>query len=424
MLALLISAVLLGGCLAGSASQPETEPALAVATLEAKQQSGYARKRSFVGRVESARNSDLGFELGGLVQRVLVDEGDSVRKGQILAALDTERLRSRRSELVAEKDRQSARLQEMQRGPRREDIEEARATVRTWEARLELADARQRRSKEAFDLDAIAGQEWDDARLGRAQTAQQLEAARQALQELETGTRIEQIEAQMAAVRRLQSQIASLDVDIRKSSLKAPFSGIIAQRHVDEGEVLSPGQSVIRLLENERLEARIGVAAQQARLLDQNPDLELRADGRRLSAQVKAVLPDRQDRTRTVDVVLTLTTPDGLRDGDLVELIIRETVPQKGFWLPISALTESLRGLWAALALVPLQEQPGRYRLERRELEVLASEDDRVFVQGTLRHGELLAASGIHRLAPGQTVRIASDPKSGRSPSDSGHDAQ
>ena len=74
---------------------------LVVATQAIQEQPSYEVRRSFVGRLEARRSTDTGFELGGAVLRILVDEGDAVAKGQMLARLDTKRLGAKRAELEA-----------------------------------------------------------------------------------------------------------------------------------------------------------------------------------------------------------------------------------------------------------------------------------------------------------------------------------
>ena len=64
-------------------------------------QDNYIKERVFIGRVEAGRLSDLGFETGGNVSEIKVDEGSSVKKGDILATLDTDRLEAIRKEAVA-----------------------------------------------------------------------------------------------------------------------------------------------------------------------------------------------------------------------------------------------------------------------------------------------------------------------------------
>ncbi|MEM6796387.1 MAG: hypothetical protein AAF725_20615, partial [Acidobacteriota bacterium] len=135
----------------------------------------------------------------------------------------------------------------------------------------------------------------------------------------------------------------------------------------------------------------------------------------RLEGSVRAVLPTRSRDTRAVEVIFTLQAAlsegDGeegtVRSGDLARLILRRKRPEAGFWLPISALTESSRGLWAVFVV---EGEGDRLVAERRELEVLHEESGRVYARGTLLDGSRVVAGGLHRLVPGQRVEIAGDP--------------
>ncbi|MEM7203934.1 MAG: biotin/lipoyl-binding protein, partial [Planctomycetota bacterium] len=134
---------------------------------------GFVERRTHVGRVEAARVSRIGSELGGAVLEMLVDEGDRVTPGQPLARFDTARLRARRAELDAERLRQEAILAELRAGPRREDIDAQKAQCARLDAAAALARATAARVRAARDHDAVSAQEWDAARL----QAEQAEAA-------------------------------------------------------------------------------------------------------------------------------------------------------------------------------------------------------------------------------------------------------
>ena len=97
---------------------------------------------------------------------------------------------------------------------------------------------------------------------------------------------------------------------------------------------------------------------------------------------------------------------EGLRDGELATLRLERSIPQKGFWLPISSITESSRGLWSCYVAVPVSEESvgATHKLERRELELVHEESDRVYVQGTLNEGDIVVQEGLQRLVPGQLV--------------------
>jgi multidrug efflux pump subunit AcrA (membrane-fusion protein) len=137
ILAVLVSAGLVllhKGSLADLSGDDETATSLRILTVPVESiemSKSYQIDWSFVGRVEASRSSDLGFEFGGLVALLAVDEGDRVKKGAVLAELNTERLSARRAELAA-------------------SLKEAQAS-------LALSDNTRRRTREAFDLNAVSG---------------------------------------------------------------------------------------------------------------------------------------------------------------------------------------------------------------------------------------------------------------------------
>jgi multidrug efflux pump subunit AcrA (membrane-fusion protein) len=85
-----------------------------------------------------------------------------------------------------------------------------------------------------------------------------------------------------------------------------------------------------------------------------------------------------------------------------------------GFWLPVEALTRGDRGLWSVLA-VNTGEEAGSAVVERRDVELLHSDGDRVYVRGTLSADETVVARGTHRLVHGQRVEVTNSNSPDRS---------
>lgn len=332
---------------------------LAVPVVEAAPQSGYELRRPFLGRVEAARASDLGFELAGTVAAVAVREGDVVEAGAVLARLDDARLQARVAELGA-------------------GLAQARAD-------LALARATLARVEEARAFEGVSDQEVDQAR----QTVASLEAA-------ETLA---------------ESRLASARVDLDKSRLAAPWDAVVAARRVDEGQVVAPGQPVLSVVERAPPEVRVGVAGDTLPALAPGQAVPVEAGGRTIEATVRAVLPVRDPRARTVDVVLQLPEGAPVLPGDLARVMLARRIEAPGLWLPIGALAESNRGLWSVFVAEPLagaEAPPGAtHRLERRIVQLLHQEGDRAFVQGAVTAGEQVVADGLQRIAQGQFVRIA-----------------
>lgn len=354
-----VAGLVLVGMVSGWSSAARTEVAetsqLTVRVDTAQRQTGYTVVREFAGRIEARRSSTVGFELGGQLASLKVDEGDSVNTGDLVARLDTERLAAQRRELVAVRDQ--------------------------TQADLDLAQSTHERVREARELDAVSSQEDDEA--------------------------LTAVRARKAALARAEAAIDRLDVELEKSRLSAPYNALVAQRMVDEGQVLTAGQPVLELLERTSPEARVGVAGGSIDALVVDQSYGLQVEGKAHRGSLRAVLPVRRAGTRSVEAVFTLDTSLGhgsLLQGDLVRLELEQSLETPGYWLPMGALTESSRGLWAAFVVTG--DAPDTGQLERRELEILHQETDRVYVRGTLEDGDRYVVEGLQRLVPGQRVTI------------------
>jgi len=174
----------------------------------------------------------------------------------------------------------------------------------------------------------------------------------------------------------------------------------VQTRLVDEGAIIVPGQQVLRLVEQGAAEARIGIPTDMADALEPGTRYVFRSGARRLEGRLLALLPEVDDTTRTVTALFALDDTT-LPAGASVELALERAVAETGYWLPLTALSEAQRGLWAVYALV---DGPEGTVTERRLVEVIHTERDRVFVQGTLRDGERIVATGTQRIVPGQVV--------------------
>lgn len=335
---------------------PGQEPPV-VATRPVMIETGYTVTRRYVGRIEARQETEMGFELGGLVAGVAVDEGDPVAAGAALAELDTQRLEARRAELVA--------------------------ALGQAIARRDLAALILDRTETAFSGRAANQREFDEAR--------------------------KELEAAAASVTAAEAAVASIDTDIGKAVIRSPFAAVVSERHVDAGRVVSAGMPIVTLLDVASPRARIGVSATSVDDFGPGRSVTVDVGGGVYAGEVEAVLPTRDASARDVDVLIALDVRlNGLRQGDLVRLWVERQVEASGFWVPTSALTEGVRGLWSVYVLRPAdQASPAEADLLQAEVEVLHTEADRVFVRGALREGDRFVSDGLHRVALGMRVRDA-----------------
>ena len=163
------------------------------------------------------------------------------------------------------------------------------------------------------------------ARLGRAQakveqTRIEYDAARD-LQARNFASRVKLAEAK-AALEEAQADLAEIRLDIERTTIRAPFAGVLASRPVEIGDVLSPGGEVATLVDLDPLVIRADVAERRV------GDIEVGAvghasifNGPELDGTVTFVSPVADASTRTFTVELEVPNPNmSLRDGQTAEL--------------------------------------------------------------------------------------------------------
>ena len=192
-----------------------------------------------------------------------------------------------------------------------------------------------------------------------------------------------------------------METRIKKSTLLAPFDGVVVERSIDPGAVLDAGMPVLTLMSTDAPELRIAVSPDAAASLSVSQSLGARIDDRYFQAVVMVVLPDVDPITRSVDVLFQVDRREQPRVGQTVSVAVERSFPRVGYWLPRGALSEGERGLWTVLTIDESGAQPVA---SREAVRILHAEAERVFVEGSIRSGSQVIISGTHRLAPGQPV--------------------
>ena len=339
------------------ASSAHAEINVSVFNVVAEQ--SYQSNRVYAGRTAATRAAELGFKRGGEIAQMHVDLGDVVAKGDTLANLDTASINAQLTQAAAE-------------------VSLARANLEALVAEAELATNTEQRFRTLREQGHASVQVYDETRLALRAKQAQLNVARANLE------------------RALAAQ-KSVEVELREAVIRAPFPGTIQARYVDEGTQIRSGEAALRLVEDAHREAHVGIPADIAQRMVPGQTYQVSWQNQTYAASLNAVLPEVDPATRTLTAVFTLAGID-IPLGSTVEVAINEAVDAPGFWLPLSALTEADRGLWGVYVVNAEQI------VERRLIEIVHSEADRVFVRGTLRTDDRLVATGVQRIVPGQIV--------------------
>jgi membrane fusion protein YbhG len=199
------------------------------------------------GTVE-ATEARLGFQVTGRVAAVNAREGDLVKAGSVLAALDPAETDAKRDQARAQVSAAEAQLLELRRGFRKEEVAQGKAA---------LDAARQRYDDAKRDLDRTtrlrAGGAVSQEAADKAQTA--LDLAKSALAQAEdqwrilsTGPRRERVEAAQAQVEQARAAVRALDAQVSNMTVRAPFDGVVTVRYREPGETVPAGSPVLSVL--------------------------------------------------------------------------------------------------------------------------------------------------------------------------------
>lgn len=315
-------------------------------------ESSYSASTRFLGIVEAASDSNIGFEVAGVLSALEAKEGDFVTTGQLLGRLDIRQ--------------QSAAL----------DL--AKAQEKEVAAQLELAKLNMQRVNSLLAQSLVSQREADDARLT--------------------------VEATQARLETTQASVRNAEIVIEKSGLRAPFDAVVSKRITEPGSIVGPNVPIVRLVSVGAREAHVGISPKFANMAVIGESYTLYVEGKEISAKLRSVGADVDPQTLTVLAVLTLPKDQSVRVGQTVALEFEERVNETGGWLPITALLEGDKGLWTVL--VTKENKAGEIITARESVEVVYSEGERVFVRGTVADDTNVVASGMQRLSPGSPVDI------------------
>lgn len=212
----------------------------------------YSQRKADPYRIKVSGNIETttvgpGFKIPGQVLRRMVDEGESVKKGQVIASLETADLEldvaNAKTQLLAAQVIAS----QLANGSRPQDVSAAQAAARSAEADKQNAAAEYRRMRELFANSAVSAQERD-----RSLTAYRMASARadQAVQQLSLvleGPRREEIELAAAKVEQAQKQLELAKTRLAYAQITAPIDGFVLSKNIEAGEYVSPGTPVVTI---------------------------------------------------------------------------------------------------------------------------------------------------------------------------------
>lgn len=324
-----------------------------------------SQKVPVLGRLVPRQAGVVAARTSGPVEHFLVEVGDRLQSGDPIAQLDEERLKAVRDDAAAA-------------------LDNAKANLQVREAELKLERQNLKRIEGLKGSAAFSGARFED----QFQTVNAATA---------------RITVAKALVDRAQSALTLAEIDLRYTTVVAPYDGVVTQRLTETGSFVTMGEPVVRMIADSDLEVEADVPANRLAGLTPGSTVEITLDNgtHRYSARVRAIVPTENPLTRTRPVRFV---PD--LSGNAANLAAEQSVT---VLVPVSAPREVLTVHKDAI----LRRGDGTTvfvivdgKAEVREVTLGEANSARFEVISGLENGENTVIRGNERLRPGQDVEV------------------
>lgn len=286
------------------------------------------------------REVTLGFRVPGKLAKLVYDEGDKVKAGEVIASLDAEPYSNQVANAQAQVESLRARLKLRETGNRPEEIAQAWSLVREREATATNAARLFKRSEELLAVKAVAIQDRDNAAASYDEAAARLKSARDNLALLEAGFRVEDIAQAKADLAQAEATRATANLQVKDTVLTAPSDGVILTRAQEAGAILQAGSAVFTVSLVNPVWVRAYVHEPDLGRIHPGMKVEIRTDSRRdkpYTGQIGYISPRAEFTPKTVETtelrtalvyrlrIVVDNADEGLRQGMPVTVTVPGT---------------------------------------------------------------------------------------------------
>jgi len=343
------------------------------------------------GAVEANVTAQGAFQIAGRVARVLVDEGQPVAKGQVLAELDATDYRNAYDAARGQADAAQAVNSKAQEGPRSQELEQARIDYERWLDEY-------KRMKYLYDHQSLPANDFKKIEAGYQAAQQRYEMARQ-------GTRVQDKQAAKGQSHAAAAGMHEAQKRLADCQLRAPIAGLVGMKRIDVGDTVGAGTPVIGVLDLNPVKVRvavpeseIGKVQQGARATVSIPSL----DGRQFEGKVEAVGVAADPASRTYTVKITVANPQHvLRAGMVAETRIYGSAIVNAITVPGDAVIRDAHGVTNVYVY-----EPSRQRVYTRRVEAGAPINNEIEIHSGLTGSEQVVVAGQQNVHEGSPAKV------------------
>lgn len=398
-----LAAALLAGC-TKRADQPAGDEAEAATPVQVEA----ARVQTIQSQITAEailyplKQANIVPKISAPVARFLVQRGDHVRQGQLLAVLESRDLAAAATESRELYRQAQANYQNTAKATVPEDLTKAKTDVESARQAFE-ATKRVYESREALLREgALAQKLVDDAKVAMVQAKSQFETAQEHLRSFETVGQSEQLKSAQAQMDAAKAHYESAAAQLSYAEVRSPITGVVADRPSNMGEMASSSSALISIVDISHVVARANVPVREAALIRSGKTARISGAGVDLTGQVTVVSPAVDPSTTTVEVWVEAANPgEKVKPGITVTVSIDAGEVRDAIVAPAAALLNSDEG--GEKVMVAGADSLAH----ERKVEVGVRAGDVVQILSGVKAGEQLITQGALGLDDKARIQIA-----------------
>ncbi len=368
--------------------------------------------QKYPGRVRADRRVDLAFKVAGPLFKLPIEEGQFLKKNALIARIDPRDFKTDLARMESDIKRAESQLEAMEVGARPEDIEILKAEVEATKARLLNAEQQYQRYRELFVQRQVSKADFDRYKSERDVARAQLNTAKQNLEIGQRGARREDVDAKKAEIRGLQARGKRTRDALNDTYLKAPFTGVIAKRYVENFEEVRAKQPIVSLQDISRLEILIDVPENVMAGIRGKGDKSgtavaefATAPGQKFPLRLKEYSTEADPMTQTYRVTLLMEQPKGVNILPGMTAIVTGTtymqdVGAEHFIIPAIAVFSDETGKPFVWIVDTKTMKVSKRPVKTGDL----TGRDSIFIREGIKPAETIAISGVSQLREGMQV--------------------
>ncbi len=413
-LLLLLFSLLLPACKKKQEVSEEKRPVLV--EVAPVRQGEIARIVKFTGSIEADAQVQVFPKVTATINMMRVDLGDKVKKGDVIALLESEELRAQLSQAKAALEVMRANWAQMEKGARPEEIAQAEDLVKKATASLREAESNYKRMKDIYDKGGIPEKQFESAEIAHTVAKADLNSARERLNMLRAGATQEDREALKAQIRQAEATVALARIRLSYAQITAPFDGIISERFFEPGDLATPARPLFTVVRMDSVKLVISFQGDLIRRITAGSSARVHVDaysGEEFSGKIDQVSPTLNPETRMFSAEIRIDNADHrLRPGMFATAIFEIDPHPNALLVPKETVLyrqEDISGTGSGNAetsqhnyVFVIENETARIR----EVDLGHESGDTVEIIKGVSQGELVVTRGLHQLKDGDKVSI------------------